>query len=383
MQEVMPADSTVGGAKDGEGQEFPFSYCSLPEVPEREFSADVGAERAALIMLLGKKWVNGTVLHYYFFDQDGDGENVFLSDGTREFRSFVGDDAHHDVVRRGFQTWKDLGIGLEFEEVSSRDEAEVRIGFMQGDGSWSYIGRDIIDLNPGVNKRTMNFGWDITRSPSEVDTAIHEIGHTLGFPHEHQNPNAGIVWDEEAVYAALSRPPNSWSREKTFYNIIRKISPDEVQGSSWDPDSIMHYPFGPGLIKEPEQYHNGLRPGGGLSERDKQWVRTFYPPLAPQYPELKPFDLERLEISPGEQKNFVIRPQATRTYTMQTFGVSDTVMVLFEDDGGDLRYVTGDDDSGLAYNANIRVKLYSGRRYVLRVRLYYVGGSGVTAVLMW
>ena len=29
------------------------------------------------------------------------------------------------------------------------------------------------------------------------DTALHGIGHTLGLPHEHQNPNAGIVWDVE------------------------------------------------------------------------------------------------------------------------------------------------------------------------------------------
>jgi hypothetical protein len=360
-----------------------FSYCSLPVVPEREFAPDIGAERMSLIMLLGKKWVNGTVLHYYFFDDEVDGEYVYLSDGTREFRTYAGDDAHKDVVRQAFQTWKDVGIGLEFEEVTARQEAEIRIGFMRGDGSWSYVGRDIIDANPGVNKRTMNFGWDLTRHPNEIDTAIHEIGHSLGFPHEHQNPHAGIVWDEEAVYAALGGPPNNWPREKTYYNIIRKISPDEVQGSTWDPDSVMHYPFGPGLIKEPSQYRNGVRPAGGLSQRDQQWVRTFYPPMQPRYPELKPFAVRQLDIAQGEQKNFVIRPDATRHYTIQTFGISDTVMVLFEDTGDDLRYMTGDDDSGLATNASIRVKLYRGREYVLRVRLYYSGGSGVTAVMMW
>lgn len=379
----MP-EETVSGSSVAEAEEqVGFSYCALPEVPEREFAPDIGEERMSLILLLEKKWVNGTVLHYYFFDDESDGEYVYLSDGTREFRTYAGDEAHKDVVRQAFQTWKDVGIGLEFEEVASRHEAEIRIGFMQGDGSWSYVGRDIIDANPGVNKRTMNFGWDLTRSPKEIDTAIHEIGHSLGFPHEHQNPHAGIVWDEEAVYAALAMPPNSWPREKTYYNIIRKISPDQVQGSSWDPDSVMHYPFGPGLIKEPAQYHNGLRPAGGLSERDQQWVRTFYPPLQPRYPELKPFAIRQLDIAQGEQKNFVIRPEATRYYTIQTFGVSDTVMVLFEDTGADLRYMTGDDDSGLATNASLRVKLYSGREYVLRIRLYYSGGSGVTAVMMW
>lgn len=382
----MPESTNVGNANPDEGGqsvEQAFSYCSLPETPEREFGPDVGGERMALILLLAKKWVNGTVLHYYFFDQEDDGEEVLLGDGSREFRSYVGDEAHKDIVRQAFQAWKDVGIGLKFEEVDSRHEAEVRIGFMQGDGSWSYVGRDVIDLNPGVNKRTMNFGWDLTRGSDGLDTAVHEIGHTLGFPHEHQNPNAGIEWDEEAVYAALARPPNNWSRDKAYYNIVRKISPDTVQGSSWDPDSVMHYPFGPGLIKEPEEYRNGVRPAGGLSERDREWVRTFYPPLPTRYPELKPFQLRRLEIAQGEQQNFVIEPEATRNYRIQTFGVSDSVMVLFEDIDGELRYVTGDDDSGWGYNANLRVKLYRGRRYVLRVRLYYSGGLGVTAVLMW
>jgi hypothetical protein len=48
-----------------------------------------------------------------------------------------------------------------------------------------------------------------------IDTAIHEIGHTLGLPQEHQNPNAGIVWDEPAVIADLGGSPNFWSEAKT------------------------------------------------------------------------------------------------------------------------------------------------------------------------
>lgn len=340
-----------------------YAHCELPLVPERVFEPDVNPDRAALILVSGKKWVSGTVLHYYFFD------------GSEEERN---------VVRKAFDTWKNLGIGLRFEEVDSRDEAEVRIGFKRGDGSWSLVGRDVIDLDPGPDKRTMNFGWDLTRHPREIDTAVHEIGHTIGLPHEHQNPNAGIVWDEEAVYAATAQPPNRWSREKTYYNIIRKISPDTVQGSQWDPNSVMHYPFEPGLIKEPAQYRNGLIPAGGLSERDKSWVRTFYPPLdEADYEELNPVESVRLALAPGEQRNFVIRPQATRYYEVRTFGTSDTVMVLFEDLNGEPRYLTGDDDSGQDRNAYIRVKLRKGRKYLLRIRLYYASRAGETAVMMW
>lgn len=361
-----------------------YSYCAMPEVSERVFASDVNSNRAELILLFGKKWVNGTVLHYYFFDQPTDGETVVFSDGRREWRTWTTTEQEKDIVKQAFQNWKNLGIGLNFKEVNSRDEAEIRIGFMRGDGAWSYIGRDIIDLGIGRDERTMNFGWDLTRQLREIDTAMHEIGHTLGFPHEHQNPNAGIVWDEEAVYTALAKPPNKWSREKTYRNIIRKIDPDTVQGSNWDPNSVMHYPFEAGLIKEPAPYRNGLSPSGGLSERDKTWVRTFYPPLSEaDYAELKPLESVKLAIASGEQRNFIIQPNATRYYEFRTFSTSDTVMVLFEDDNGELRYLTGEDDSGEARNGNIRIKLLSGRKYVLRVRLYYADRAEETAVMMW
>jgi len=343
-------------------QSSPFTYCSLPQIPERELDASVNPDRANLIQFLDKKWVNGTILHYYFFDQTNDTEK--------------------NIVRQAFGIWKQVGIGLKFKEVNSPDEAEIRIGFVRGDGHWSYVGRGILSV--GRDDRTMNFGWDLTQSLNGIDTAVHEIGHTLGFPHEHQNPNAGIVWDEEAVYAELAEPPNNWDRQRTYHNIIRKINPDTVQGSNWDSDSVMHYQFAAGLIIEPSQYRNGLKPAPGLSERDKTWVKTFYPALSEDdYTELKPFESLRLRIAPGEQMNFRLQPNATRYYDIRTFGISDTVMVLFEEVNGELRYLSADDDSGQDYNASIRVRLFPGRQYILRIRLYYSDRAGETSVMMW
>ena len=34
----------------------------------------------------------------------------------------------------------------------------------------------------------------------------------------------------------------------------RELSTQQVQGSTWDPDSIMEYEFEAGLIDEPDQY---------------------------------------------------------------------------------------------------------------------------------
>jgi hypothetical protein len=350
-------------------------------MPERVFAPEVHPDRARLIIITGNKWVNGTVLHYYFFDRDTDGETVILQNGTQEWRPWATpSDAEKNVVREAFDAWKGLGIGLSFEEVDAREEAEIRIGFMRGDGAWSYIGRRVLDFGP--NERTMNFGWDLTRRPDEIDTAIHEIGHTLGFPHEHQNPKAGIVWNEEAVYAALAAPPNNWDRETTYYNIIRKLERELVEGSNWDPNSVMHYPFEAGLIERPEEYQAGLQPAGGLSAADRDMVKRFYPPLAQDdYRKLQVFESARLSLGPGEQANFLIEPDATRYYEIRTFGASDAVIVLFEYENGDLRYRTADDDSGEDRNAYLKTKLMRGHRYVLRVRLYY--GSGETAVMLW
>lgn len=344
--------------------QYRFSYCSQPKAEERTFDPGVAEGRVALIRNQDKKWVNGTHLHYYFFKTN-------RWRGTADERT---------VVRKAFKAWKDVGIGLEFTEVHTPEEAEIRIGFQRGDGAWSYVGRDV--LNQATSDRTMNFGWNIRQ---DADTAIHEIGHTLGFPHEHQNPNAGIVWDEEAVYAELAGPPNNWSREKTHWNIIRKLPQSDVEGSVWDKDSIMHYPFDRGLILEPEEYRTKtLEPAPGLSARDKEWARHFYPELSrSDYQELTPFNSVQAAIDPGEQLNFYLKPNATRKYEMATFGTADTVMVLFEDVGGEPRYLSGDDDSGEALNSRIQYKLLAGRTYILRIRLYWQHRKGDFGVMLW
>jgi hypothetical protein len=350
------------------------NVCDLPPVPEREFASGINPFRASLIRLADKKWVNGTVLHYYFFDRPSDGP------GGR----WRADKRQCDAVRKAFAEWKRLPIGLEFKAVSDREDAEIRIGFDRFDGSWSYVGRDVVDIATDPNERTMNFGWDLT-TPYGHDTALHEIGHTLGFPHEHQNPNAGIVWDEDAVLRHFRGPPNRWSDQQINWNILRKLPPGSVAGSAWDPNSIMHYDFEPGLIATPEKYaREGLSPEPGLSKVDIGEAKSFYPALSPKAdPELIALESRRLQLKPGQQVNFRIKPTRTRNYNIQTFGASDSVMVLFQKTSKDPRYMDGDDDSAYDHNARIEAKLYRGKEYILRVRLYYAEAGGEMAVFMW
>lgn len=346
-------------------------YCSLVDVPVQEFASDVGSRRVAMIILVRQKWVNGTKLMYYFFNGGSDGSPA----------SWKGDTAQKNVVKAAFALWKSQGIGLEFEETNDRNDAQLRIGFKPNDGAWSYVGRDNIDFASSPNERTMNFGWDIR---NDIDTATHEIGHALGAPHEHQNPFAGIVWNEEAVYAALALPPNNWSRDKTFHNIIRKLPANEVEGSTHDPNSVMHYPFEPGLIKAPAQFVNGINPAGGLSAKDKEFVKKFYPPLAAaDYVVLKVSQSQPVDIKAGQQKNFRFKPTRSRKYKIETFGTMDTVMVLFEKSGGEEVYLSGDDDSGTSFNSKIEMRLIKNREYIIRLRLFYAENEGVGSLMIY
>lgn len=348
--------------------------CSLPEVPVHQLPDDISPGREELIRTLEKIWLNGTKLPYYYFR---DGEN-----STDDVESQI------EKVEAAFDLWRELNIGIEFEEVDSIDKARrgLRIGFKQGDGCWSYLGRDILEY-PGKQERTMNFGWDLTQDPrgGGVDTPIHEIGHTLGFPHEHQNPLAGIDWNEEAVYEYYTGPPNNWDTAKIHHNVLNKYTIENIEGSDWDPNSIMHYGFSAALIDAPEPYNEqGINPEDGLSEVDKERAKTFYPPQhGGDLTILEPLKSQRLSLGPAEQRDFAIEPDATRDYTIQTFGDSDTVMVLFEDQDGDLKYIDGDDDSGTEQNNKITCRLYAGRRYVLSVRLYLNWGTADTAVMLW
>lgn len=342
--------------------------CTLPEVQERDRSHVLDGHRLRLLAMVDKMWVNGTNLTYFFFKQPA---------------QWRGGSGQEQAVRDAFVTWKDLGIGLTFQEVDDAADAIIRIAFDQSDGSWSYVGRDCIDIAWDPAEPTTNYGWDLTTSYGR-DTALHELGHVLGFPHEHQNPRAGIVWDEAKVYDSFGGPPNNWTPGETEWNVLRKIPANTVDGSDWDKNSIMHYQFEAGLIKQPSAYlTQPLIPDSGLSPVDIETARRLYPPLEERLPELRPFESQRFNIAAGQQVDFVIRPSVSWRYTLQTFGRMDTVMVLFEVYNGTPVFVAGDDDSGWDYNAKIVARLHRGREYIARTRLYYAFAQGNSAIMLY
>ena len=337
-------------------------YCAQPPPSEPVLPPGLGAPRLEAILTTSKKWLNGTVLHYCFLQRP----------------QWTWPEAQKAVVRKAFATWKGLGIGLSFKEVTKESEAEITIGRMQDNRSWSFVGTDV--LHNRDFGRTMNFGWDLTTVWGGA-TAIHEIGHTLGMQHEHQNPLAGIVWNEEEVYVDLAQT-NGWDKETTFHNIIRKLPSNTISGSKWDPASVMHYPFRPGLIKAPKPYDTkGVGDNTKLSTLDAKWAKHWYPGLKKPKPIL-PMTLKPIAAAAGAQHDFVFEPDATREYTVQTVGKADSRIVLFEERDGVPRHLAAADDAGFDDNATIRTKLVDGRRYFLRVRTHYADGTEPLGLLL-
>ncbi|MFJ5831746.1 M12 family metallopeptidase [Streptomyces sp. NPDC093089] len=339
-------------------------YCAQPPQRIPVLPSSLSRPRTRAILANHAKWLNGTQLRYSFLDGAGDGvAKAWLTE-----------------VHNGFEEWESLGIGLKFRPEDNPEESEIRITFAD-DGSWSYVGTDCLGI--GSSEATMNFGWDPT-SPYGKATVRHEIGHSIGFCHEHQNPFAGIEWYVDKVYEYMAGPPNFWPAETTYHNIIRKLSTDQVSGSQWDVLSIMEYGFVSGLIKRPEEYRAGISSPLQLSDHDKEYVRTWYPPLAPHMEELKPFQSSVLDLASGEQADYEVIPEMSQKYQFSTFGNADVKMVLFEQVGEENpRYITGEDDSGEDRNGRFEAKLFKGRRYILRVRMYSTWGSANASVMYW
>ncbi|MET0179571.1 MAG: M12 family metallopeptidase [Novosphingobium sp.] len=342
----------------------PKRFCSLPKVTPVPLPPTLGTPRVQAIRLVKNKWLKGTTLTYFF----------------KTIGPFGWPEEQKTVVREAFAKWKAVGISLSFKEVHRERDATLIIGMMLDDGSWSYVGTDVVsNRRRGCN---MNFGWDLTTDWGHA-TALHEIGHALGMPHEHQNPKSGIRWNETAVIAEFSASPNDWKESDIRFNILRQLDMAEVEGSEWDPNSIMHYPFKPGMIIAPPPFDTKGTPENlELNANDRAWMARFYSPARPAAP-LSTGQLAAISPEVSAQTDFVIEPQQTRAYRFQAVGEADVKLAILEEDGDDPTLTLAvADDSGLSANAAVTHVLEAGKRYRLCARTHFAAQDGGAHVVV-
>jgi serralysin len=231
--------------KEGVMAENDRHYCMLA-MPGQ----DEGRTRAALLNEF--KWQPGTRVRVRFLE---------------------GDPALRQRVQAVAKEWTGPRLANLTLDFGDAPDADIRIAFQEGDGSWSYLGTMCQQIP--VPEPTMNYGWLTPDSPDNElrRVVLHEFGHALGLIHEHQNPDKPISWNRPAVIADLSRPPNRWDKATIENNIFKRYDPASVTTTPVDKDSIMMYPIP--ATWTTDGFSADLN--GELSTVDQEFIRVAYP----------------------------------------------------------------------------------------------------------
>jgi len=193
-------------------------------------AAGFAQDRMCMDMVPKKTAVNGAGNGVFDFSQkwtNGSTIRVMFSGGSTYVRG---------KVKQYVKTWEQYA-NVTFQFIDS-GTPDIRIGFLQGQGSWSYVGT--YSRQMAAQGNSMNFGWfnDNTEESEFSRTILHEFGHALGLLHEHKNPMGNIHWNLPVVYNYYQA--QGWSISEINEQIINKYSVT-LSNRKYDPSSIMHY----------------------------------------------------------------------------------------------------------------------------------------------
>lgn len=162
---------------------------------------------------------------------------------------------------------------VRFREASSA-MAEVRITRTRGEGYYSYLGTDVLQIPK--SEPTMNLEAFSTSTPeSEYRRVVrHETGHTLGAPHEHSRAEIVNRLDPNKVIAYFEAT-QGWTADEIRQQILTPIPELSLTGATphAEEDSVMTYSFPGSLTKD----GRAIVGGKDITADDGTFMGRLYP----------------------------------------------------------------------------------------------------------
>jgi hypothetical protein len=178
-----------------------------------------------------------------------------------------GDYGMNGDIRISFQNQNTCYSRLGKESLSKQSPESMNLGWLDPPKSYNFSYKGKKYYIPRDEHRN-NF-HDI----SGGGTILHEFGHAIGMIHEHQNPRGKTMdWNVTAVMNEFGGPPNNWDKLGIQNNILNKYDKSQINGSDFDPNSIMLYGYPPDLTLN----NIGTNANYKLSKIDIKWMQLIY-----------------------------------------------------------------------------------------------------------
>jgi hypothetical protein len=188
------------------------------------------------------------------------------------------DNAPADLQRRILTHANAWGPRANVQFTLTNGVGDVRIA-RAADGFWSYLGTDIRGIPQ--NQPTMNLqGFTMNTPESEFHRVVrHEVGHTLGFPHEHMRRAIVQRLDPQKTIAYFQRT-QGWSAATVRQQVLTPLDESALIANAADVVGIMCYALPASITTDGQPIPGGL----DIDESDYQLAAKVYPPTSPPPP---------------------------------------------------------------------------------------------------